>query len=303
MLQRLQTTLKKGLLLFFLALGLPQVGKADSLQVKKDVFLIDVSRSMQGHGSVSTPNGADQAAPCGAVITTDRRRKKKVITSSDIDAFANASAKKWMEDLRRDRPDWGSFDDAREEADRRIKAAEERKKTIETPKPQRQQQAGGSNNTNNQSTQPSQAGQDRPLSSYTDEELYGKNGQKYLDEDRYLTAKVNGDVKNAPSHQEGSTPRESKTGTKKLSSNPTRAELREYWNNTLRTSQRQIAPVAERVAKNAEAMKMSQEAYKRRLQEERAFVVAGVVGVLLVVGVLVLGAFKREAPVKEEQEE
>ena len=56
MLQRLQTTLKKGLLLSFLALGLPQVGKADSLQVKKDVFLIDVSRSMQGHGSVSTPN-------------------------------------------------------------------------------------------------------------------------------------------------------------------------------------------------------------------------------------------------------
>ena len=31
-----------------------------------------------------------------------------------------------------------------------------------------------------------------------------------------------------------------------------------------------------------------------------AFVVAGVVGVLLAVGVLVLGAFKREAPVKEE---
>ena len=59
MLQRLQTTLKKGLLLFFLALGLPQVGKADSLQVKKDVFLIDVSRSMQGHGSVSTPNVFD----------------------------------------------------------------------------------------------------------------------------------------------------------------------------------------------------------------------------------------------------
>lgn len=59
MLQRLQTTLKKGLLLSFLALGLPQVGKADSLQVKKDVFLIDVSRSMQGHGSVSTPNVFD----------------------------------------------------------------------------------------------------------------------------------------------------------------------------------------------------------------------------------------------------
>lgn len=59
MLQRLQTTLKKGLMLSFLALGLPQVGKADSLQVKKDVFLIDVSRSMQGHGSVSTPNVFD----------------------------------------------------------------------------------------------------------------------------------------------------------------------------------------------------------------------------------------------------
>ena len=61
-----------------------------------------------------------------------------------------------------------------------------------------------------------------------------------------------------------------------------------------------MATVAERVAQSAEAMRMSQEAYKRRLQEERAFVVAGVVGVLLVVGVLVLGAFKREAPVKEE---
>ena len=59
MLQRLQTALKKGLLLSFLALGLPQVGKADSLQVKKDVFLIDVSRSMQGRGSVSTPNVFD----------------------------------------------------------------------------------------------------------------------------------------------------------------------------------------------------------------------------------------------------
>lgn len=59
MLQRLQSTLKKGLLLSFLALGLPQVGKADSLQVKKDVFLIDVSRSMQGRGSVSTPNVFD----------------------------------------------------------------------------------------------------------------------------------------------------------------------------------------------------------------------------------------------------
>lgn len=59
MLQRLQTTLKKGLLLSFLALGLPQVGKADSPQAKKDVFLIDVSRSMQGHGSVSTPNVFD----------------------------------------------------------------------------------------------------------------------------------------------------------------------------------------------------------------------------------------------------
>lgn len=59
MLQRLQTTLKKGLLLSFFALGLPQVGKADSLQVKKDVFLIDVSRSMQGRGSVSTPNVFD----------------------------------------------------------------------------------------------------------------------------------------------------------------------------------------------------------------------------------------------------
>lgn len=59
MLRRLQTTLKKGLLLSFLALGLPQVGKADSPQAKKDVFLIDVSRSMQGHGSVSTPNVFD----------------------------------------------------------------------------------------------------------------------------------------------------------------------------------------------------------------------------------------------------
>ena len=43
-----------------LALSFPQISWSDTLQVKKDIFLIDVSRSMQGRGSVSTPNVFDE---------------------------------------------------------------------------------------------------------------------------------------------------------------------------------------------------------------------------------------------------
>lgn len=295
MLQRLQTTLKKGLLLSFLALGLPQVGKADSLQVKKDVFLIDVSRSMQGHGSVSTPYRADQAAPCGAVITMDRR-KKIIITSGDIEAFANASAKKWMEDLIRSRPDWGSLDDARKEADRRIKAIEERKKALETSEAQKRKQAI--------QDAPKEVVSEKHNNVEPANPVYDSNKVKinntYLTEARRMIIMSEQQGESGGTSHNVDKKNDRKPSTKKIDLNSTPEEVREYWNNSMRTSQRQMSTVAERVAKNAEAMRMSQEAYKRRLQEERAFVVAGVVGVLLVVGVLVLGAFKREAPVKEE---
>ncbi len=56
--RNLPTKLKCGLLFSLLILAI-SVGKADSLNVKKDVFLIDVSRSMQGRGSVFTPNVFD----------------------------------------------------------------------------------------------------------------------------------------------------------------------------------------------------------------------------------------------------
>ena len=52
----LTTRLKKSTFFVFLALSLSQISQADTLQVKKDVFLIDVSRSMQGRGCVSTPS-------------------------------------------------------------------------------------------------------------------------------------------------------------------------------------------------------------------------------------------------------
>ena len=96
MLQRLQTTLKKGLLLSFLALGLPQVGKADSLQVKKDVFLIDVSRSMQGHGSVSTPNGAvSEAALESFQVSRDISDEKKRVTEKGVDRAVVATIRNY----------------------------------------------------------------------------------------------------------------------------------------------------------------------------------------------------------------
>lgn len=60
MLQNLLSKLKKSLLLAMLALSFPQISRSDTLQVKKDIFLIDVSRSMQGRGSVSTPNVFDE---------------------------------------------------------------------------------------------------------------------------------------------------------------------------------------------------------------------------------------------------
>lgn len=60
MLQNLLSKLKKSLLLAMLALSFPQISRSDTLQVKKDIFLIDVSRSMQGQGSVSTPNVFDE---------------------------------------------------------------------------------------------------------------------------------------------------------------------------------------------------------------------------------------------------
>ena len=43
-----------------LALSFPQISWSDTLQAKKDIFLIDVSGSMQGRGSVSTPNVFDE---------------------------------------------------------------------------------------------------------------------------------------------------------------------------------------------------------------------------------------------------
>ena len=251
MLQRLQTTLKKGLLLSFLALDLPQVGKADSPQAKKDAFLIDASRSMQGHGSVSTPYRADQAAPCGAVITMDRKRRN-IITDDDIAASASATVRLFQKNLSRYRTHLKSDEELYKESVRLEKEAEERKRRkAESQKPKRQQ-ASGSRNANNQSAQPSQGSQDRPLSSYTEEELFGKDGEEYLDKGIYEIAKANGDI------------------GKKLSSNPTHSELREYWDSVSRIDSQQMRPVAERVARNAEAMRMSQEAYKRRLQEKRA---------------------------------
>ena len=60
MLQNLLSKLKKSLLLAMLALSFPQISRSDTLQMKKDIFLIDVSRSMQGQGSVSTPNVFDE---------------------------------------------------------------------------------------------------------------------------------------------------------------------------------------------------------------------------------------------------
>lgn len=60
MLQNLLSKLKKSLLLAMLALSFPQISWSDTLQVKKDIFLIDVSGSMQGRGSVSTPNVFDE---------------------------------------------------------------------------------------------------------------------------------------------------------------------------------------------------------------------------------------------------
>lgn len=60
MLQNLLSKLKKSLLLAMLALSFPQISWSDTLQAKKDIFLIDVSGSMQGRGSVSTPNVFDE---------------------------------------------------------------------------------------------------------------------------------------------------------------------------------------------------------------------------------------------------
>ena len=54
--QNLLSRLKKSFFFAFLSLSLPPISQADTLQVKKDIFLIDVSRSMQGRGGVSTPN-------------------------------------------------------------------------------------------------------------------------------------------------------------------------------------------------------------------------------------------------------
>ena len=198
------------------------------------------------------------------------RKRRNIITDDDIAASASATVRLFQKNLSRYRTHLKSDEELYKESIRLEKEAEERKRRkSESQKPIVQQSNKGAD-TNTQSKQPSQANKERPLSSYTEEELLGKDGQERLDKGIRLIAESDGDIEDTSPRQGGSAPKQPNPGTKKLSKNPTREELREYWDNSMRTSQRQMRPVSEQIARNAEAMRISQEAYKRSLEEKRA---------------------------------